>query len=74
MRAPSDMPPPRRRRQRRLSPRGRVILILVAVGLFLLITSLRGIAGFYTDYLWFDSLGQGERLPDDPGGQAQPRP
>ncbi|MET0666389.1 MAG: UPF0182 family protein, partial [Acidimicrobiales bacterium] len=58
MRAPSDMPPPRRRRQRRLSPRGRVILILVAVGLFLLITSLRGIAGFYTDYLWFESLGK----------------
>ena len=29
-----------------------------AVALFVLITSLRGIAGFYTDYLWFDSLGQ----------------
>ncbi len=24
---------------------------------FLLITSLRGLAGFWTDYLWFDSLG-----------------
>jgi len=52
------MPPPRRPRKRRLSPRGRVILILVAVGLFLLITSLRGIAGFYTDYLWFEALGK----------------
>ncbi len=26
---------------------------------FILITSLRGIAGFYTDYLWFDSLDLG---------------
>jgi uncharacterized membrane protein (UPF0182 family) len=58
MRAPSDMPPPRRRRKQRLSSRARVILIVVAVGLLVLITSLRGIAGFYTDYLWFDSLGQ----------------
>jgi uncharacterized membrane protein (UPF0182 family) len=36
--------------------RGRVILLsLLAVAFFLLV-SLRGIAGFYTDYLWFDSL------------------
>ena len=28
--------------------------------LFILITSLRGIASFYTDYLWFDSLGRSE--------------
>ena len=28
--------------------------------LFVLITSLRGIASFYTDYLWFDSLGRAE--------------
>lgn len=58
MRAPSDMPPPRRRRKQRLSRRGRIILVLAAVGLFVLITSLRGIAGFYTDYLWFESLGK----------------
>jgi len=36
--------------------RGRTILIVAVVGLFVLIVSLRGIAGFYTDYLWFDSL------------------
>ncbi len=36
--------------------RGRAALVIGAVVLFLLITSLRGIAGFYTDYLWFDSL------------------
>ncbi len=60
MRAPSDMPPPRRRRRRRLSSRARTALIVVAVGLFVLIISARGIAGFYTDYLWFDQLGQGD--------------
>ncbi len=53
MRPPTDMP---RRRTRRVSGRGRTILIVVAIGLFLLVTSLRGIAGFYTDFLWFDSL------------------
>jgi uncharacterized membrane protein (UPF0182 family) len=31
-----------------------------AVILFFLITSLRGIASFYTDYLWYDSLGRAE--------------
>jgi uncharacterized protein len=41
-----------------MSRRGRVVLVLVLVGLFLLITSLRGIAGFYTDYLWYESLGK----------------
>ena len=30
--------------------------MVLAVALFLLLTSLRGIAGFYTDFLWFDSL------------------
>src|SRR3954453_2617388 len=53
MRAPTDMP----RRRRRTSGRGRVLIIVAAVVLFLLVTSLRGLAGFYTDYLWFDNLG-----------------
>jgi uncharacterized membrane protein (UPF0182 family) len=53
MRAPTDMP----RRRRRGSNRGRIVLIVAVVALFLLATSLRGIAGFYTDYLWFDGLG-----------------
>jgi uncharacterized membrane protein (UPF0182 family) len=44
------------RRQPRLPGRGRVLIILGIVVLFLLLTSLRGIAGFYTDYLWFSSL------------------
>ncbi|HEX4867398.1 MAG TPA: UPF0182 family protein, partial [Acidimicrobiales bacterium] len=52
MRAPSDMP----RRAPRSGGRGRAALVIGAVVLFFLITSLRGIAGFYTDYLWFDSL------------------
>src|SRR3954453_9180990 len=53
MRAPTDMP----RRRRRTSGRGRVLIIVAAVVIFVLITSLRGLAGFYTDYLWFDNLG-----------------
>jgi uncharacterized protein len=61
MRPPSDMPPPSARTPRAPgSNRGRTILIIAAVALFVLITSLRGIAGFYTDYLWFDSLGYDE--------------
>ncbi len=58
MRPPSDMPKPRPSAPRPLqSSRGRTILIVAAIALFVLITSLRGIAGFYTDFLWFDSLG-----------------
>ncbi len=44
------------RRPPRAPGRGRAALVVGAVALFFLITSLRGIAGFYTDYLWFDSL------------------
>jgi uncharacterized membrane protein (UPF0182 family) len=54
MRVPSDLPRPRRER---IGTRGRVGLVVLAIALFILITSLRGIAGFYTDLLWFDSLG-----------------
>src|SRR3954464_8451800 len=54
MRVPSDMPRPRRER---IGNRGRIGLVLLAVALFVILTSLRGIAGFYTDLLWFDSLG-----------------
>ena len=46
--------PPRRRRR---GTRGRIALIATAVVLFFGLTSLRGIAGFYTTYLWFDELG-----------------
>ena len=49
MRTPADI-------RRRRSPRNRVALIVVAVALFVTLTSLRGIAGFYTTYLWFDEL------------------
>lgn len=44
------------RRPPRAPGRGRTALVVGAVILFILIASLRGIAGFYTDYLWFDSL------------------
>jgi uncharacterized membrane protein (UPF0182 family) len=56
MRAPSDLP---RRPLRQRTGRGRVFLVVGVVVLFLVLTSLRGVAGFYTDYLWFESLGRG---------------
>ena len=52
MRAPSEL-----RRRKARPNRGRIFLIVLAIALVLFITSLRGLAGFYTDYLWFDSLG-----------------
>jgi uncharacterized membrane protein (UPF0182 family) len=45
----------RRRRPFRL----RAWMIVVAALLVVLLFSLRGLAGFYTDYLWFDSVGFG---------------
>jgi uncharacterized membrane protein (UPF0182 family) len=45
-------------RRRLPSRRVRFVLVVVAVALGILLLSLRGIAGFYTDYLWFDSIGQ----------------
>jgi uncharacterized membrane protein (UPF0182 family) len=56
MRTPSDLPRRARRGPRRPG-RGRVVLVVALVAVFLILTSLRGIAGFYTDYLWFKSLG-----------------
>src|SRR3954447_12163199 len=55
MRMPADLP--RRRRGFNVGSRGRITLVVLAVALFVVLTSLRGIAGFYTDLLWFDSLG-----------------
>ena len=43
-------------RRRRPSNR-RILLIALAVVVAVLLVSLRGIAGFYTDYLWFQELG-----------------
>ncbi len=46
-----------RSRPARPAPRSRVGLIISAAVLFFLLTSLRGIAGFFTDFLWFDEVG-----------------
>jgi uncharacterized protein len=51
VRTPTDLP----RRPRRLT-RGRIWLIVGVVAVIVLIFSLRGIAVFWTDYLWFDSV------------------
>ena len=45
-------------RRRRAGLRG--WLIALALLLVVLFLSARGVAGFYTDYLWFDSLGRGD--------------
>jgi uncharacterized membrane protein (UPF0182 family) len=57
MRRPSDLPPRGREpRRRRLSNRGRALIITIVVLFFVLFLSARGIAGFYTDFLWYKSL------------------
>lgn len=43
--------------RRRFRVRGWMVALVVV--LLVLLFSLRGLAGFYTDYLWFDSVGQG---------------
>ena len=53
MRVPTVEP----RRRSRFRFRGWIIGVVVV--LIVLLFSLRGLAGFYTDYLWFDSIGQG---------------
>jgi uncharacterized protein len=56
MRVPDDLPPRRERGPRR----GRIAIVVALVAFLFLLTSLRGIAGFWTDYLWFESLGLSE--------------
>ena len=55
MRAPTDLN--QRRRRGRGPNRGRILLIIAAAVLLILFFSARGIAAFYTDWLWFRSLG-----------------
>ncbi|MEM9201376.1 MAG: UPF0182 family protein [Actinomycetota bacterium] len=50
------MPPRRQSGSGRFSGRGRIVLAVLAAALIIIALSLRGIAGFYTDFLWFDSL------------------
>src|SRR5258708_7292571 len=52
MRVPREMP-----RRPRVPSRGRAALIITIVVLVVLVLSTRGMAGFYTDYLWFNQLG-----------------
>src|SRR5207237_2741853 len=51
MRSPTDLP-----RRRRRSSRSRVGIVIAIVAAFVLLTSLRSVAGFYTDYLWFKEV------------------
>ncbi len=56
MRPESAMPRPKRS-QPAMSGRTRGLLAFIVVGLFALLLSVRGIANFVTDYLWFDAVG-----------------
>ncbi|HYH52038.1 MAG TPA: UPF0182 family protein [Acidimicrobiia bacterium] len=46
--------------ERRRPSNRRIVLIALAAVLVVFLVSLRGIAGFYTDYLWFQELGYTE--------------
>ncbi len=52
-RPPADAPRPRPRR----GSRRRIWLIVAIVAVIVVATSLKGIASFYTDYLWFGEVG-----------------
>ena len=54
---PESTLPRSRRRTRSLSGRARAVLVVIVIGLFALLLSVRGIANFVTDYLWFDAIG-----------------
>ena len=56
MRPESAMPRPRRSPSP-ISGKARGLLAFIVVGLFALLLSVRGIANFVTDYLWFDAVG-----------------
>ncbi len=43
-------------KSRRRTNRGRILLGFGGLAIFLFFTSVRGLARFWTDYLWFDSL------------------
>lgn len=53
MRTPQDLP----RRLPRATRRTRLLLILAVVVIIVGVASLRGLASFWTDYLWFQSVG-----------------
>jgi uncharacterized membrane protein (UPF0182 family) len=50
--------PTAQRRRRSFRVRGWIIAGVIV--LLILLFSLRGLAGFYTDFLWYDSVGQGD--------------
>jgi uncharacterized membrane protein (UPF0182 family) len=52
MRSPQDLP----RRIPRTSRRTRIALVVVVVALVILIASLKALANFWIDYLWFSSV------------------
>ena len=66
-----DARPSGRAPRRRFRIRGWIIAVVVV--LVVLFFSLRGLAGFYTDYLWFDSVGFGEHVAQPALGPVRAR-
>ena len=58
------------RRRRGFRVRGWIIAAVIL--LVILLFSLRGLAGFYTDFLWFDSVGQGATWRELLGAKVVP--
>jgi uncharacterized protein len=56
VRSPQDLP----RRTRGLSRRGRIWIVVAVVVIIVIFASLRTIATFFTDYLWFSSVNLGQ--------------
>jgi len=52
MRMPTDLP----RRQRRGAPKVGRLWVVALIGVFFVLTSLRGVAVFWTDFLWFQEV------------------
>ena len=44
----------------RQTSRLRIVALIAVAVLFVLFLSANGVASFYTDWLWFDAMGQGE--------------
>ncbi|MFZ4721113.1 MAG: UPF0182 family protein, partial [Ilumatobacteraceae bacterium] len=68
MQNPADLP--RTARPRRVSDRGRAFIIIAAVVVVGLLLSARFLAGFYTEYLWYESVDRGDVFWGEIGSKA----
>jgi len=67
VRAPSDMPA---ERKPRIGKRGRIVAVVAAAAVVVLLLSARGLAEFFTDWLWYSSLGRTDVFTGRIGAQV----